>query len=396
METIAIIAEYNPFHNGHAHQIAQVRQRFPRSTILIIMSGPFMQRGTPSLWSHFDRARWAVTGGADAVFQLPSIFSLSSAEGFALGGVSMAQLLGATHLAFGSETADVDAIVQWASVLDADSTQAQIKRYMQCGNSYGESLRQVAVTTGHSFALQPNSLLGVEYVRAIQRSHATIEPVVIHRESQHHDETLEGHFVSGTALRNYIELHEHVEGLASYIPRNVYEAVHQQVVTGHWVNVNDYYRWLHGYLRMLPVDVLAQIAGISEGVEQRIKKGAIQETYDAFWQKVVSKRYTRSRIERVGTCAVLGIHKSLQREAFIQGVTYARLLAMNEQGVAWLKQHKDIPLVTKWGPSKQQASAYTQRLMDIDEKATDLQALFFHNDEYRRASQDFHHSPKPQ
>lgn len=244
MNTIGIIAEYNPFHKGHAHQLEALRQKYPEATLLVVMSGDFVQRGTPAIFSKFHRAQWAVMGGADIVFELPSMFAVSSAEYFASGGVRLLHALGCDAISFGASHTDVEELVSIAKVLDHPSTQESLRTLLGQGYSYGTALRKAiqlyhstntSLNTDNSFGqnsesniisetkqpssgnnsleksnhismlnTDPNIILGIEYIRALHRYHIELDIIPVKRTSSHHNPTLDDSFPSGTALRNAI------------------------------------------------------------------------------------------------------------------------------------------------------------------------------------------------
>ena len=163
MKTIGIICEYNPFHNGHAHQLHTLAQEHPEALRICIMSGSFVQRGEPAIFSKYDRARWAILGGADIVIELPTLYSLGSAQLFGTGAIRMVKALHIDALSFGSETADLDTLVDIAKRMDCESTQAVLRTYINEGMSYGSAFRKALDT---EILNTPNALLGLEYIRA--------------------------------------------------------------------------------------------------------------------------------------------------------------------------------------------------------------------------------------
>ena len=176
MKTIGIICEYNPFHNGHAHQLHTLTQLHPDALRICIMSGSFVQRGEPAIFSKFDRARWAILGGADIVIELPTLYSTGSAQLFGTGAIRMVKALAIDALSFGSETADLDALIDIAKRTDCESTQEQLRTYIKEGMSYGAAFRKALDT---EILNTPNALLGLEYIRAGLAYNAKLEYIPI-------------------------------------------------------------------------------------------------------------------------------------------------------------------------------------------------------------------------
>ena len=244
MKTIGIIAEYNPFHKGHAHQLQELRRIYPDATLLVVMSGDFVQRGTPAIFSKFHRAQWAVMGGADIVFELPSMFAVSSAEYFASGGIRLLHALGCDSISFGASHTQVEDLVSVAKALDHPSTQELLRTFLSQGYSYGTALRKalqpfhsantsfytdetlgkhtsdsrlsateqpssriLSLENSNDMSLldnDPNTILGIEYIRALHRYHINLDIIPVERTSSHHNQTLDDSLPSGTALRSAI------------------------------------------------------------------------------------------------------------------------------------------------------------------------------------------------
>ena len=181
MKTIGIICEYNPFHNGHAHQLHTLAQQYPDTLRICIMSGSFVQRGEPAIFSKFDRARWAILGGADIVIELPTIYSTGSAQLFGTGAIRMVTALAIDVLSFGSETADLAALIDIAKRMDCESTQEQLRTYINEGMSYGAAFRKALHT---EILNTPNALLGLEYIRAGLAYNPKLEYIPILRTSK--------------------------------------------------------------------------------------------------------------------------------------------------------------------------------------------------------------------
>ena len=201
MKTIGIICEYNPFHNGHAHQLHTLAQEHPEALRICIMSGSFVQRGEPAIFSKFDRARWAILGGADIAIELPTLYSLGSAQLFGTGSIRMVKALHIDALSFGSETANLDALLDIAKRMDCESTQTVLHTYINEGMSYGSAFRKALDT---EILNTPNALLGLEYIRAGLTYYPSLKYIPILRTSDHHDATITKDFPSGTALRKLI------------------------------------------------------------------------------------------------------------------------------------------------------------------------------------------------
>ena len=403
MKTIGIICEYNPFHNGHAHQLHTLTQLHPDALRICIMSGSFVQRGEPAIFSKFDRARWAILGGADIVIELPTLYSTGSAQLFGTGAIRMVKALDIDALSFGSETTDLDALVDIAKRMDCESTQEQLRTYIKEGMSYGAAFRKALDT---EILNTPNALLGLEYIRAGLAYNAKLEYIPILRTSNHHEETLTDELPSGTALRQLITSTGNLSSqcitstgnlsaqLQSTIPPSIASDMTQVIENGNYVNYNRYHDMVHSLSRRTTPKKLEKFGDFNEGIEHLWSKAAQQSSWTAATEEIKSKRYTYARLQRMGAYLTLGITKDVLQNAMEEGPQYARLLAFNDRGRQWLRNEYEIPLIQKWVKAANELSALGQTMHHIDTLATDIQALCFHNESNRIGHKDYTYTPQ--
>ena len=403
MKTIGIICEYNPFHNGHAHQLHTLAQEHPEALRICIMSGSFVQRGEPAIFSKFDRARWAILGGADIVIELPTLYSLGSAQLFGTGAIRMVKALHIDALSFGSETADLDTLVDITKRMDCESTQEQLRTYIKEGLSYGAAFRKALDT---EILNTPNALLGLEYIRAGLAYNAKLEYIPILRTSNHHEETLTDELPSGTALRQLITSTGNLSSqcitstgnlssqLQATIPLSIASDMTQVTENGNYVNYNRYYDMVHSLSRRTTPKELEKLGDFSEGIEHLWSKAAQQSSWTAATEEIKSKRYTYARLQRMGAYLTLGITKDVLQNAMEEGPQYARLLAFNDRGRQWLRNEYEIPLIQKWAKAPNELSVLGQTMHHIDTLATDIQALCFHNESNRIGHRDYTYTPQ--
>ena len=437
MNTIGIIAEYNPFHKGHAHQLQELRRKYPDSTLLVVMSGDFVQRGTPAIFSKFHRAQWAVMGGADIVFELPSMFAVSSAEYFAAGGVRLLHALGCDGISFGTSYTQVEELVSAAKTLDHPSTQESLRSFLEQGYSYGTALRKAAqlfhsvsssstedflgknisdtmLTSTEQEASEnnvlenanhirildtdPNTILGIEYIRALYRYHIELDIIPVERTSSHHNPTLGDSLPSGTALRNAIYASTVSEGSASkwyqYLPPIVSPLARDIVQANYYASLNRYYDMIHLTSRTLRKENLQALQDISDGLEDAWLTASALSSWEQARESLKSKRYTYARLDRIATYSLLCRTKEMFQECHQQGPTYARLLAFNDRGRQYLKEKRSsISIVQKWAPFCQQATGITKILCEQDQLASRLWRLTVDNPRYRDSHYDYTTSP---
>ena len=468
MNTIGIIAEYNPFHKGHAHQLEGLRQKYPETTLLVVMSGDFVQRGTPAIFSKFHRAQWAVMGGADIVFELPSMFAVSSAEYFASGGVRLLHALGCDAISFGTNHIQVEELVSIAKALDHPSTQESLRTLLGQGYSYGTALRKAIQqyysvstsmntndasgkntsennsleTSNHMSILDsdPNTILGIEYIRALHRYHIGLDIIPVKRTSSHHNPTLDDSFPSGTALRNAIysskqtssslfrsqdkqqvldtayppyaslgidssisldkldidtsSLEEDTFKWHHYLPPMVAPLAMDIVESNYYASLERYYDMIHFASRISSKEDLQTLQDMSDGLEDAWLTASALASWEQARESLKSKRYTYARLDRIATYSLLRRTKEIFQKCHQQGPTYGRLLAFNDRGRQYLKEKRaSIPIVQKWAPFCQSATGTTKVLCEQDQLASKLWRMTVDNPNYRGSHYDFTTSP---
>jgi len=338
MRVCGVICEYDPFHNGHAYHLDRLREGC--DFIACAMSGHFTQRGHPALVSKWARAEMALRCGADAVFELPTLFAVRSAEGFARGGVALLSSLGVvTHLGFGSETGDLDALGKAAGrAVEPDVLRMGLEQGMTLARAMGEA--------GGLQRDAPNDTLAVEYLRAIRGLKVPIEPVAIRREGAGHHDSVLGGMASATAVRAAIRRGEDV---TAAMPAPAHGILIRLLETGLYQRDGGLDGPLLAMLRAMPPESLAEIADVSEGLEHRILRAAQEATgRESLLAMVKCKRYIHTRLSRVLTQAMLGITKTLVHEYPLP--TYARLLGFRAGARPLLnaiQRNAAVPIVTR-------------------------------------------------
>ena len=394
MKTIGIICEYNPFHNGHAHQLHTLASEYPDALRICIMSGSFVQRGEPALFSKFDRARWAILGGADVVIELPTLYSLGSAQLFGTGAVRLIKSLSIDTLSFGSETTALDQLILTAKHMDCESTQNELRSYLKEGLSYGTAFRKAL---GSEMLSTPNALLGLEYIRAGLKYHPDLAYIPIKRTSNHHNQNLNQELPSGTAIRQLIATTTSIDmcsALQATIPTPILDDMTHRIANGDYVDYSRYYDMIHMLSRRILASELERFVDFTEGIEHLWLKAAQQPTWEAAINQIKSKRYTYARLQRMGAYLTLGITKDLINVAIDEGPQYARLLAFNDRGRQWLRNEYDIPLIQKWAKAPTQLNNLGKSMHLIDTLATDIQALCFYNEAKRLGHTDYTYTPQ--
>jgi len=304
MFIFGIIAEYNPFHRGHEQHIALTRQSSD-NLIVCAMSGGFVQRGEPAIFDKWTRAACALKCGADAVIELPALFAIQSAQGFATGGVNTLAAAGATHLSFGCETDDIALLVRMASTLaheDAAYKHA-LKNYLSKGHSFPRARMNAA--DAPKIASMPGALLGIEYLKAINAYHPHITPHVVRREgAAYHSADISEYLPSATAIRAAFDAADTKKALDA-MPDACADYLRKQINAGLKPAFADAFdNALLTTLRLKGRDYIASLPDVCEGLENRIYDAALKcATRSELIERVKTKRYTYARISRILLCA---------------------------------------------------------------------------------------------
>lgn len=330
MKITGIICEYNPLHLGHKKQLDAVRAADPSGGIVCLMSGNFVQRGAPAIFDKLLRAKAAVLSGADLVLELPVTAALSSAEGFAAGGVKILSRF-CDNLCFGAENADVELLMGLARALMSSDFSERLRMELDKGLSF-PAARQAALDAmglDASVLALPNNILATEYCKAILAQSASMQPFVIHRQGGYHDTMPDKENPSATALRQRIEA---CGDWQSYVPDSAVfagAAIHT-LQQGEKAILSRLRTMTDGEFEALPYG--------SEGLWRKLMHAAREQaTLEDMIAATKSKRYTRTRIDRMVMCAFLGITENILSSP----APYVRVLGFNDKGRQILKKARE-------------------------------------------------------
>ncbi len=361
MKIVGIICEYNPFHKGHAKQISAVRRLCGEdSAIVCLMSGNFVQRGHPAIIDKSLRAKAAVDCEADLVLEMPAQVSLSSAEGFAAGGVKILSSVCDT-LCFGAETASPDSLWRTAQALQSESFSPALRSFLDNGLSFPAARAKALEAMGISAELlaKPNDILAVEYCKAILTQGSSLDVLPIRRQGDYHGETPDLENPSATFVRSVM-----MDGgeVAPYVPE---KAVFQQNTALHALQYGE--RAILARLRTMRDDEFEALPYGSEGLWRKLMhESRRQSSLEDILSAVKSKRYTRTRLDRMVMCAFLGLTaKDLAAPA-----PYIRALAVSAKGRIVLKSAREK--ITIYNPGQVPDSPY----WPTESRIGDLYGLF--------------------
>ncbi len=333
MKVVGIICEYNPFHNGHLRQFQIIREHFGEEcTIVCLMSGNYVQRGAPAIVDKSVRAKAAILSGADLVLELPAEIALCSAEGFAAGGVAIAARC-CDALCFGTESMDASALLQAAQALCSPAFPPLLKEALAAGCSFPTARARALQQMGVAGDLgSPNNILGIEYVKAMLRLGCNMELLPVFRSGGYHDSVLNDAAPSATAVREQIAAGGDWEGAVPPAAAELF-----RVAALHTLEAGE--RGILARLRTMTDDEFAALPYGSEGLWRKLMKASRScPSLQSIVDSVKSKRYTRTRIDRMILCAFLGL--TTDRMGVIPPVI--RILGFTDQGRTIIKAHPEF------------------------------------------------------
>ncbi|MBQ9860288.1 MAG: nucleotidyltransferase family protein [Clostridia bacterium] len=378
MRVAGIIAEYDPFHKGHAAHIQATRQEGKATHVVAVISGSFTQRGMPAAFTKFQRTAMALAGGADLVLELPLPWSMASAQRFAEGGVALLKGLGCVDtLSFGSECGQTAPLQRLAALSETQTFKDALQSALDTGIPYAAAQQAAAASIlGEEEAAllnSPNNTLGLEYIRAAASQKADFDYFTLTRQGAlHNEDAPKSGFASGSWLRSVLQSGEW-SAVQPYVPTAVFSLLQEEIASGN-APVDSHFleKMLPARLRTMTVAQLAELPYLSEGLEQRLHKAIHTATdYSQLIDAIKTKRYPLSRIRRVLWAAFLGMKK----QDVVEQPPYIRLLGMNKRGRDILAAAAPtLPLVAR-RVDIDRLDARAQRVFELESLATDLTAL---------------------
>lgn len=379
MKVVGIVAEYNPFHKGHAYQINYARKTLGADYIIAVMSGPFTQRGLPAVFDKYSRAQAAVRCDVDMVLELPVIYATGSAERFAEGAISLLVSTGIVDtILFGCETPDMEQISRAASILldEPEAYKTTLQHHLANGYSFAKARAMAMEVYGLSDILdKPNNILAVEYVKALQKISSDIKPVCMPRSgADYHDEDINVPLASATAIRANI-LADDSELYMTQVPEVVADQYHTLVQTGQYIAPDDVSSLLH--YALLSEDTWESYLDCSHDLSNKIRKNlSAFVDFTSFCDVLKSKETTHSRITRVMNHILLHItEEGFQRMTSRFLTPYLRILCANKAGsvlFSEIKMRGHAQIITSPKESCSALSAEGQQMLALDTFAADV------------------------
>lgn len=410
-KVLGVIAEYNPFHNGHLYHLQKSKELTNADYTIAIISGNFTQRGSTSVIDKWAKTQMALNNGIDLVIELPVLYSISSAENFADGAIKILSSLGiVNYLSFGAETSDINLLKCISNILCDEPKEfktllsnelksglsfpkarenALIKYFELKSNIISSKLENnISQSTIRNILASPNNILGIEYLKALHKYNSSIKPVCISRyEADYNSTTITNNIASATAIRNLI-LSKDYNTIKNLIPTSSYSTLTNCLNEGHIVpSLSCFEKEIIYVLRKMDIEEIANLPDVSEGLEYTIKKAANScNNLSEVINLIKSKRYTSTRIQRILLYALLGITKD-DMEMSKNVLPYVRVLGFNENGKFLLSKisakNPDIALITsvkKFVDSN--SDKVLLNMFDKDVFATDVYSIAFDNNSF--------------
>lgn len=363
MSIVGIIAEFNPLHSGHGYLISEAKALGQVATVI---SGNFVQRGDTAVAPKEIRAKAALTAGADLVAELPVLWSMSTAQNFAIGGVSALVNLGCDTLMFGSETGEIEPLLKIAEILTGAEFRDCLEKYCASGMTFAAARQKACEELGAKKGIldKPNNNLGIEYIVAAKRLGADLQFKTVKRRGAQHDSTAVREFVSASLLREKL-----LDGDCEFCRRFMSEDVLELFDSGSLSDIKNIEKGILSVLRTKTVGDLKQLPDLSEGVENKLYNGIrLANSLEELYNGIKVKRYPMARVRRLVLSAFLGF----DNEYFMKPLPYVRVLGFNKDGREIIKNAKKIssvPIVTRVSEIKD------EKVFKTECRATDLYNL---------------------
>ncbi len=359
MNILGIVSEYNPFHNGHIYHLNSSKELCNADYSICVMSGNFSQRGTPSIVDKWSRAQMALLGGVDLVIELPTIYSISSAENFSYGALKILDSLNiVTHLSFGSECGNLEILNEFADILYNEPKEylTILSHELSKGISFPKARENALliylndIRKYANILSNPNNILGIEYLKSLKQLKSKMQPITVQRNSVGHNSMIvSGNIASSTNIREMISKNKDIK---KYIPFETFEIIEENAKYGKIINgLETFEKEILYTFRKMSVEEIAILPDVSEGLEHAIKSAADSSSnLNDFISKIKSKRYTLTRLQRIMLYAILDITKIDMQDSKLLKQPYIRILGMNKKGKELLSiikyNNPKLPIIT--------------------------------------------------
>ncbi|MDD4802058.1 MAG: nucleotidyltransferase [Syntrophomonas sp.] len=409
---LGIIAEFNPFHNGHLHLIKTARKGHDFSGIVCVMSGNFMQRGDAALCNKWVRARMALQAGADLVIELPFCFAVRSAYFFARGSIELLyRTTAVSHLAFGSESGNLEELQSISTIIarENDEYKKYLKHHLSQGLNFPVArARTIQAIIGKHIPnldhvlMQPNNILALEYLRVLEQESIPLQPFTVIRKGSSYNSMELSPYASASAIRSTILSTCDTSLIENSMPPGSLALLKQEIFAGRApVTIDDLQQSILVKLRTMPLEKLRQIYEVSEGLEYRIRKAAISSgSLAELRQLIKTKRYSQTRINRLLLYSLLDMEKEQIKSFDQHGPLYLHILGLSTKGqkiLQTLKNKSNLQVLNRGSEVKKlcqdKSNPTLQAMLGLDVRATDIYSLLYPAVSARHGSLDYTTSP---
>lgn len=379
MKIGGIVAEYNPFHNGHKYQLQKSIDMGELTHTVAVMSSNYVQRGEAAIVSKWARAEMAVKNGIDLVIELPTLWSTSYAQRFAMGAVSLLDALGCVDiLSFGSEIGNIDELIACKNAINSEEVKERLKENLDLGLGFAtaraEALRSVCGNRFFDILEGANNTLGIEYLNALDTLGSDIVPMTVRRKGATHDSIMRSdNFASASEIRRMIR--ESDKEWEMYVPQSVADIYNREASEEKAPCLNEKLEFsILCCMRQLSAEDIGLSPDVNEGIEYRIHEAALKaRTLDELYSLAKTKRYSHARIRRIVLHAFMGFVK----DDYKGNPPYIHVLAMNDNGKEILKEAKEkakLPIVTK-ASDFDELDEYGRHVFSLEDMCTDVFSL---------------------
>ncbi|MBR3049425.1 MAG: nucleotidyltransferase [Bacilli bacterium] len=339
MASVGIIAEYNPFHNGHLYHLKKIKEMYKDDTVILVLGGNFTERGDVSIIDKWKKTEIALKAGIDLVIELPFPFATQSADYFSYGAITILEKLKVDRLVFGSESDNLDDIKLIAKEqINNPEFEKLVKVYSKLGENYPTALSKALKDLTNKSIKDPNDLLAISYIKTIIENNYNIEPISIKRTNSYHDKSIDNKISSATAIRDALKNKKDIK-------KTVPSFVIPYLKDLHFID--DYFKYIK--YKIITEDDLSIYHGVDEGLDKLLKREIINSnSYDEFLNNVKTKRYTYNKLTRTILHILCNFTK--EKAKSFRNIDYIRILGFNDKGRKYLnsvKKDLDVELISK-------------------------------------------------
>lgn len=396
-KVLGVIAEYNPFHNGHFYHLDHSKKITNSDYVVCVVSGNFVQRGNTSVINKWAKTKMALLNGADLVIELPTVYAISSAENFAYGAVKILDLLNSVDtISFGSELCDINVLNKIANIFYEEPKEYIniLTQELKKGISFPKARENAVLQYLNNFdsysniLSKPNNILAIEYLKALRKLRSKISPIAIKREKVYYnDYSVVDEYASATAIRDLLK-HSDFDSIRKVIPNSCYSILNEEIENGRLVlDLSLFEKEILYTLRKMSISDIAKLPDVSEGLENSIKKAANScNTLYELLNILQSKRYPQTRLQRILLYALIGFNQR-DIELSKKYPPYIRVLGFNDKGQDLLsnicKKNPKLSVITSVKKFMDESSnKYQKDMLEKDIMATNIYSLGYKKDSW--------------